>query len=82
MASLALDPKVAVTLFEELEFLLSLDVDVLHTVFALVAHDFLVPAEQILAAEARLLHLSELEETNVGVAHHRLENVARMFTGK
>ena len=61
LAALALDPEVAVVLFVEFEFLFSLDVNLLHAILAVAAHNFLVASEQIFTPEARFLDLSKFE---------------------
>ena len=50
LATLALGPEVTVLLFLHLKLLLSLDVNILNTAFAIAANDVLTGREDILAA--------------------------------
>ena len=65
LATLALGPEVTVLLFLHLKLLLSLDVNILNTAFAIAANDVLTGREDILAAQTGSLNLRELEKTNI-----------------
>jgi hypothetical protein len=80
LTTLALDPQVAVLLLKKLEFLLALNVNVLHATVAAAAHNFLISTEQVLAAKTRFLNFSKFEQTQVCVAHRWLEYVAHVVT--
>lgn len=62
LTALTLHPEVAVLLFQSSQFLFSLDVDLFHLHFAVIANYVLVSFEQIFAAETRFLHDGELKD--------------------
>ena len=82
LTALTLHPQVAILLLILLQLLLALDVDFAHAPLTVFADDLLVAGEHIVASEAGLAHLSELEEADVRVAHRRLVNIAHVVSRK
>ena len=82
LTPLALYPQIAILLLVQFKLLFSLDVDLLHSFLAIEANYFRITFEQVLAAQARLLHLSELEEACHWLTHWWNVDVASVLTGE